>query len=472
MRRRRGDREGALAGAVSVGMSRRLLATRMAEASEPTPTAAEGRNSRYRPGCTACRGGHQPEEDEHHHLAEAEVAVGAVRRRCSARQRAPTAAERQQTPRGEAARTSPTPPATPNESNAASLTVAGWGRPGPTSRTGPPGSRRCRGRRRSSRWRSRPRPAAPGSRPAPAAPSTRPRHRRTPRRRCRRRPARSQRARSGAARRRAIDRGVATRVDSHMAPANASTSTRQEPRVFSRRASPASPSRSQAALVEPDRRGVAAGPEGESTPRWPRAGRRTGATAGAAGAAAPSPAPRPTVLLPVGPTSTIRPPTYGSNAIALRVAGDVCDDGHQRRARLVHTVERVRGGRGDLELDDRERNRLRPGHGRGSVFSAGQPEPRRSVAPHLVEIGGAPPRPPPRAARRAVGCPPAGRRPARLPSSRRCRDTAGREMGSPSAISRTAADRHRASRRSSAGGWRRRARRARPGAAAPRALAG
>ena len=68
-----------LPASTSVGMSRRLLATRIAQARAPTPTAGE---PGARPGRAADldvrRADHrdEAEEDEDHHLAQAEVAVG------------------------------------------------------------------------------------------------------------------------------------------------------------------------------------------------------------------------------------------------------------------------------------------------------------------------------------------------------------------------------------------------------------
>ena len=72
------DRQGALAATVSVGMSRRLLATRIAQASAPTPMAAYSAAQLPRLGLDVRRADHrdQPEEHEDHHLAEPEVAVG------------------------------------------------------------------------------------------------------------------------------------------------------------------------------------------------------------------------------------------------------------------------------------------------------------------------------------------------------------------------------------------------------------
>ena len=64
----------------SVGMSRRLLATRMAEAMAPTPTAPArpAPVSGVRLGVERAERGHEPEEDEDVELAEAAVAVGVV----------------------------------------------------------------------------------------------------------------------------------------------------------------------------------------------------------------------------------------------------------------------------------------------------------------------------------------------------------------------------------------------------------
>ena len=63
---------------LSVGMSRRLLATRIAQARAPTPTPAYSAASSKRLGLDVRRAEHrdQAEEDEDHHLAEAHVAVG------------------------------------------------------------------------------------------------------------------------------------------------------------------------------------------------------------------------------------------------------------------------------------------------------------------------------------------------------------------------------------------------------------
>ena len=62
----------------SVGMSRRLLATRIAQASAPIPQAAYSPDERDPLGLDVLRAEHrhQPEEHEDHHLAEPEVAVG------------------------------------------------------------------------------------------------------------------------------------------------------------------------------------------------------------------------------------------------------------------------------------------------------------------------------------------------------------------------------------------------------------
>ena len=143
---------------VSVGMSRRLLATRIAQASAPMPTAAYSAGPLPGLGLDVRRADHrdQPEEDEHHHLAEAEVAVRASSRRCRttrpARETSPTATSHQAVV---AASTSPATAATPKRQERRPLHRAAASPPrSRPAAAGRPGRRRCRGCRRSSRWRS------------------------------------------------------------------------------------------------------------------------------------------------------------------------------------------------------------------------------------------------------------------------------------------------------------------------------
>ena len=143
---------------VSVGMSRRLLATRIAQASAPMPTAAYSAARLPGLGLDVRRADDrdQPEEDEDDHLAETEVAVGpraagvepGGERRRPAR---PRPATRRSWRRAPARPTAATPNA--SERRRASPPRA-WPRPSRPAASGRPGRRRCRGCRRSSRWRS------------------------------------------------------------------------------------------------------------------------------------------------------------------------------------------------------------------------------------------------------------------------------------------------------------------------------
>ena len=124
----------------SVGMSRRLLATRIAEARAPdADRAAPARRRRRRHRRHRAEGRDEAEEDEDEDLAEPEVAVGARARRCSTRRRATAAAPIgimiHRPERATSAR--PMRPAKKKHAKAANLTLTGSARRWPTSRTGP-----------------------------------------------------------------------------------------------------------------------------------------------------------------------------------------------------------------------------------------------------------------------------------------------------------------------------------------------
>ncbi len=154
----------------SVGMSRRLLITSSAHASEPTAASHHHRQRRDRldGGVGRARRGDQPEEHEDEHLTEPEVAVrlrasgvepaGGDRRDAHQEQHE----RRRQRDRQAGDRSDPerrrTLPASP---------PTGWRDRSPPAGSGRHARRRCPEHRRCSRWRSSRRPAATRSRRAP-----------------------------------------------------------------------------------------------------------------------------------------------------------------------------------------------------------------------------------------------------------------------------------------------------------------
>ena len=115
---------------VSVGMSRRLLTTRIAQASAPTPTAAYERRAarRSRSGRTSCR---PPRPGRRRRRPSPRPGRGSRRawsRRCRTTRPAPTPAPTATSHHAvEAASTSPATPATPKARNAARFTAPGRG---------------------------------------------------------------------------------------------------------------------------------------------------------------------------------------------------------------------------------------------------------------------------------------------------------------------------------------------------------
>ena len=147
-----------LPAAVSVGMSRRLLATRIAQARQPIADAGgqRGELERLASARTSCRPRRPARRRRRPSPRRARGSRRGACRRCRTTPRRcttrPSATSHQAVV---AASTRPATAATPNAANAARFTAAGDATPGADQPQRPdPLRRRSRGCRRSSRWRS------------------------------------------------------------------------------------------------------------------------------------------------------------------------------------------------------------------------------------------------------------------------------------------------------------------------------